>query len=207
MTPPGRPRVQTQLGSEFKFHSDTRACGCLDCPLLRVTTAVSVSISSPPHRLHTRQGYPKSNRKDKPKRLKKRLVLIQQQNRDKNTDDRLSPKPKKRIRFEVVVAGNSLKIRGRVHYLLRFLPFSFSFLRTQFHFPTSGQAVVTCVVPSPSRFLPSMFSRAKGSAIPLRSSSFHRLLLTHALVLSANLFVHKRRSLRSFTSMHSNSRS
>ena len=36
-----------------------------------------------------------------------------------------------------------------------------------------------------------------------RSSIFHRVLLTHALALSASQFVHKKNSQRIFTSMHS----
>ena len=43
----------------------------------------------------------------------------------------------------------------------------FFFFFTHFYLPASGQAVVTGVVPSPPRFLPSNFYRAKGSAIPL----------------------------------------
>ena len=45
--------------------------------------------------------------------------------------------------------------------------FFFAFFFSHFYFPASGQAVVTGVVPSPPRFLPSTFFRAKGSAIPL----------------------------------------
>ena len=62
--------------------------------------------------------------------------------------------------------------------------------------------MVTRVVPSPPRFLPSIF-------IPHRvhqshcSSIFHRVLLTHALALSASQFIHKKKSQRIYTSMHS----
>ena len=60
---------------------------------------------------------------------------------------------------------------------------------------SSGQAVVTGVVP----FSPSVrafnFYRAQGSALPLLVD-FHRMLLTHALALSANLFLCKKKSPR-----------
>ena len=46
------------------------------------------------------------------------------------------------------------------------------------------------------------FYRAQGSVISLLVD-FHRVLLTHALALSASQFVHKKESLRNFTSMHS----
>ena len=76
------------------------------------------------------------------------------------------------------------------------------FLFTHFYFPASGQAVVTGVVPSPPRFLPSVFiaHRVQQSHY---SSTFHRVLLTHALALSASQFVHKKKSQRIYTSMHS----
>ena len=66
----------------------------------------------------------------------------------------------------------------------------------------SGQAVVTGVVPSPPPFLPSTFiaHRAQQSHC---SSICHRVLLTHALALSARQFVHKNESQRIYTSMHS----
>ena len=68
--------------------------------------------------------------------------------------------------------------------------------------PASGQAVVTAVVPSPPRFLPSFFiaHRVQRSHC---SSVFHRVLLTHALALSASQFVHKKNSKRIYTSVHS----
>ena len=79
--------------------------------------------------------------------------------------------------------------------------FSFSFL-AHFHFPASGQGVVTGVIPSPPRFLPSIFiaHRVQQSHC---SSIVHRMLLTHALALSASQFVHKKKSQRIYTSMHS----
>ena len=62
--------------------------------------------------------------------------------------------------------------------------------------------MVTSVVPSPSRFLPSIFiaQRVEHSHC---SSIFHRMLLTHALALSASQFEHKEKSRRIYTSMHS----
>ena len=71
-----------------------------------------------------------------------------------------------------------------------------------FYFPATGQALVTGVVPSASRFLPSIFiaHRVQQSHC---SSSFHRMLLTHALAFSASQIVHKKKSPRIHTSMHS----
>ena len=69
------------------------------------------------------------------------------------------------------------------------------------YFPASGQAVVTGGVPSPPRFLPSIFiaHRVQQSHC---SSIFHRVLLTHALALSASQFVHKKKPPRIHTSMY-----
>ena len=71
-----------------------------------------------------------------------------------------------------------------------------------FYLPASGQAVVIGVVRSPPRFLPSIFiaHRVQQSHC---SSIVHRVLLTHALALSASQFVHKKKSQRIYTSMHS----
>ena len=72
-----------------------------------------------------------------------------------------------------------------------------------FYFPASGQAVVTgSVAPSSPRFLPSIFSAHRVQQSHC-SSIFHRVLLTHALALSASQFVHKKKSQRIYTSMHS----
>ena len=63
--------------------------------------------------------------------------------------------------------------------------------------------MVTGVVPFRPRFLPSIFiaHRVQRSHC---SSFFHGvLLLTHALALSASQFVHKTKSQRIYTSMHS----
>ena len=78
----------------------------------------------------------------------------------------------------------------------------FFFFFAHFHFPASGQAVVTGVIPSPPRFLPSIFfaHRVQQSHCP---SIVHRMLLTHALALSASQFVHKKKSQRIYTIMHS----
>ena len=76
------------------------------------------------------------------------------------------------------------------------------FFTQQFYFPASGQAVVTGVVPSPPRFLPSI-SIAHRVQQSHCSSILHQVLLTHALALSASQFVHKQKSLRICTSMHS----
>ena len=70
------------------------------------------------------------------------------------------------------------------------------------YFPASRRAVITGVVPSPPRSLPSIFIAHKVQQ-SLCSSIFHRVLLTHALVLSATQFVHKKKSNRIYTSMHS----
>ena len=58
------------------------------------------------------------------------------------------------------------------------------------------------VVPSPPQFLPSIFiaHRVQQSHC---SSIFHRVLLTYALALSASQFVHKKKSQRIYTRMHS----
>ena len=73
---------------------------------------------------------------------------------------------------------------------------------THIYFPASGQAVVSSVVPSLPRFLPSVFiaHRVQQSHC---SSIFHRVLLTHALALSASQSGHKEKSPRIYTSMHS----
>ena len=78
----------------------------------------------------------------------------------------------------------------------------FFFFPTHIYFPASGQAVVTGAVPSPPRFLPSIFIAHRDQQ-SLCSSIFHRVLLTHALALSASQFVHKKKFPRNYTSMHS----
>ena len=73
---------------------------------------------------------------------------------------------------------------------------------SRIYFPASGQAMLTGVVPSPPRSLPSVFitHRVQQSHC---SSIFHRVFLTHALALSACRFVHNKKSPRIYTSMHS----
>ena len=79
-------------------------------------------------------------------------------------------------------------------------PYHFFF--AHFYFPASGQAVVTGVVPSSPRFLPSICIAHRVHQSHC-SSIFHRVLLTHALALSASQFVHTKKSTRIYTSMHS----
>ena len=76
------------------------------------------------------------------------------------------------------------------------------FFPSHFYFPASRQAVVTGVVHFPPRFLRSIFiaHRVQQSHC---SSIFHRVLLTRVLGLSASQFVHKKKSQRIHTSMHS----
>ena len=62
--------------------------------------------------------------------------------------------------------------------------------------------MVTGVVPLALRFLPSIFI-ALGVQQSHCSSIFHRVLLTHALALSASQFVHKEKSPPIYTTMHS----
>ena len=78
----------------------------------------------------------------------------------------------------------------------------FFFFLAHFHFPASGQAVATGAILSPPRFLPSIFI-AHGVQQSHCSSIVHRILLTHALALSASQFVLKKKSQRIYTSMHS----
>ena len=83
--------------------------------------------------------------------------------------------------------------------------FSACFFFSHCYFPASGQAVVTGVVPSPSRFLPfQLIFNAHRVQQSLCSSIFHRVLPTHALALSTSQFVRKKKSQRIYTSsMHS----
>ena len=78
----------------------------------------------------------------------------------------------------------------------------FFFIFEHFYFPAFGQAVVTGVIPSPPRFLPSFFIAHRVQQSHW-SSSVHRVSLTHALALSASQLVHKKKSQRIYTSMHS----
>ena len=99
--------------------------------------------------------------------------------------------------IEPILRSSNMKQRT-VELLCGFFFLFFS----HFYFPASGRAVVTVVVPSSPRFLPSIFiaHRVQESHC---SSIFHRLLLTHALALSASQLMHKKKSQRRHTSMHS----
>ena len=81
-------------------------------------------------------------------------------------------------------------------FLFPFLPSSLlpsSSTRRRFYPQrSSGQAVVTGVVPSPPWCVPSFLSRIR-FRFPLLVD-FHRMLLTHALALSANHIVYSRKS-------------
>ena len=83
-----------------------------------------------------------------------------------------------------------VRVRGVCELRMYSASFLFFLLFAHFYFPASGQAVVTGVVPPPPRFLPSFFiaHRVQHSHC---SSIFHRVLLTHALALSASQFVRK----------------
>ena len=86
-----------------------------------------------------------------------------------------------------------------------YLKFVYSYLLlffTHFRLQASGKAVVTGVVPSSPGYVPSIFiaHRIQQSHC---SSIFHRVLLAHALALSASQFVRKRKSLRFYSNMHS----
>ena len=90
--------------------------------------------------------------------------------------------------------------------MLFFLFLIYLIIYLHINLPASGQAAVSGVVPSPPRYEYDVrafsFHRALGSAFPLLVD-FHRMLLTHALALSASQFVHKKKSLRIYTSMNS----
>ena len=88
------------------------------------------------------------------------------------------------------------------YFFLKMSPVNYYFFFfAHFCFPASRQAVVTDVIPSP-RFLSSIFiaHRVQQSHC---SSIVHRVLLTHALAFSASQLVHKKKSQRIYTNMHS----
>ena len=103
---------------------------------------------------------------------------------------------------QVLSQRGKYQLGFRNHLLFQCYYLIFIYFFAHFHFPASGQAVVTGVIPSPPRFLPSIFiaHRVQQSHC---SSIVHRVLLTHALALSASQFVHKKKSQRIYTSMHS----
>ena len=78
-----------------------------------------------------------------------------------------------------------------------------SFISTHICFPASGQAVVTGVVPSFPRFLPYIFNAHRVQQSHCSSVVHRVLLLTHALAFSASQFMHKKKSPRIYTSIHS----
>ena len=102
-------------------------------------------------------------------------------------------------KYSISQIWSVLYFRDIVHRLYHL---DYIFFFGQFHFPASGQFAVTGVVPSPPRFLPSIFIAHMVQQSHC-SSTFHRVLLTHALALSASQFVHKKKSQRIYTSMHS----
>ena len=74
-------------------------------------------------------------------------------------------------------------------------------LLSHFYVPASEQALVTVVAYSPPGFLPSIIIANWGQQSHC-SSIFHRVLITHALALSASKFVHKKKSQRIYTRKH-----
>ena len=102
-----------------------------------------------------------------------------------------------------LVLNRLARLGHRTHNLewIRWAPsirrsfYIYFFFYAHFHFPAYGQAVVTGVIPSPPRFLPSI-SIAHRVQQSHCSSIVHRVLLTHALALSASQFVHKKNSQR-----------
>ena len=84
-------------------------------------------------------------------------------------------------------------------HMTKYYFFVFFFL-SHFYSPASGQAVVTSVAPPSPRFLPSIFIAHRVHQSHC-SSIVHRVLLTHALALSASQFVHEKKSPRICTSM------
>ena len=109
------------------------------------------------------------------------------------------------LALDLVEAHDTVKavVLGHHTFLNYGIPYTSLFLLlSHFYFPASGQAVVTSVVPSPPRFLPSIFiaHRVQQSNF---LSIFHRVLLTRALAFSASQFVHKKKPPRIYTSMHS----
>ena len=86
-------------------------------------------------------------------------------------------------------------ISFELHYmLLLFLCiYIYIFFFANIYFPASGQAVVTGVVPSSPRFLPSIFIALRVQQSHC-SSIFHRVLLTHAVAFCASQFVRQKKS-------------
>ena len=98
----------------------------------------------------------------------------------------------------LVIGTRNLRQGCRAEYRVLLIVIHTFFLRAHIYFPASEQAVDTGVVRSPPRFLPSIFiaQRVQQSHC---SSIFHRVLLTHALALSASQIVRKKKSPRIYT--------
>ena len=114
----------------------------------------------------------------------------------------------KRYAFIIRIPRQDITIRENVTLFVTVTSYQpRGFLTTFFFFSHTStfqlldKAVVTGVVPSPPRFLPSIFitHRVQQSHC---SSNFHRVLLTHALALSASRFVRKKKYPRIYTSMY-----
>ena len=125
------------------------------------------------------------------------LITTHTHDRRKSNGKKKQRKEKKTKESKEKKAKNDKE--KETHSLFFFLFLFFSTLSLS---SFSGQAVVTGVIPSPPRFLPSIFvaHRVQQSHC---SSIVHRMLLTHALALSASQIVHKKKSQRIYTSMHS----
>ena len=90
--------------------------------------------------------------------------------------------------------------RGALYVVWRVFFLVFLFFFAHSCFPASVTGVVP---PSPPAVLGFIFLVAHRVQQSHRSSIFHRVLLTRALALSASPFVHKKKSPRIYTSMHS----
>ena len=80
--------------------------------------------------------------------------------------------------------------------------YSFTFSLT-FTFPACGQAMVSGVVPFPPGTCLKFLSRIASSIPTARRLSSSVATITHAFAISASQFVHKKKSLRIYTRMHS----
>ena len=129
------------------------------------------------------------------------MSLISTPRVDPFSEKQLPRNPKPKIVPAILECVSYLPYVVRVHHQVQGTDILLFFF-AHFHFPASGQAVVTGGIPSPPRFLPSIFiaHRVQQSHC---SSIVHRMLLTHAPALSASQLVHKKKSQRIYTSMHS----
>ena len=106
----------------------------------------------------------------------------------------------RRVRLSVTVVTRVMSIRSTRH-----VPPCFFFLSLFLHTPTfqpldKPWSQVSSL--TPPRFSPSIFNAHRVQQSHCLSI-FHRVLLTHALALSASQFVHKKKSIRIYRSMHS----